>query len=548
MAKLTIFPLTLIIAMLLSACDSSDVPAAHTTQAQMSAIASGAEIAGANGIHIGPDGLLYIASVVGSDITVIDPETGETIKRYTADDGVVGPDDVAFGPDGSFFWTSILTGEVAGFTPDGEKVVAAELEPGVNPITFSDDGRLFTAQCFLGDKLYEVDPKGIEAPRLISDELGPNCGLNGMDWGPDARLYGPRWFKGEVVSFDVDDNTMRTEASGFQTPAAVKFDSKGRLHVLDTGTGEVIRIDGEDRTVIASLVPGLDNFAFDDEDRLFVSSFADGFIKRIDDTGITTLKPGGMAHPGGIAMLNGNVVVADNHAIRAYNPETGGEAYVQRNVVGVGKMGGAINLASDGDDLILVSWFSNDVRVWNPKTQTLKARYTQQSLPVSAVRYHDNVVVAQHGKSRVVALQAEGEQVIATNLPAPTGLVVAADNLYASDRELGQILLIAKDGVPLPEPTVVVDKLTTPEGFVVTPRGFIVVEADTGQIVQVDSGGERTVLGEIPPGRQAASPGQPPSMIFNGITMQREDRLFVTGEIDNSLYRLDLHTGQGPQN
>lgn len=540
----TVLPI-LFSSILLIGCSKTETSneSADSEQPEITVIATGAEIAGANGIHFGPDGLLYVASVVGSDITAIDPDTGETQKRYTADDGVIGPDDIAFGPDGSFYWTSILTGEVAGFTPEGKKIVAAKLEPGVNPITFSDDGRLFTAQCFLGDKLYEIDPKGEEAPRLISDELGPGCGLNGMDWGPDDRLYGPRWFTGEVVSFDVDNNSMRLEADGFQTPAAVKFDSRGHLHVLDTGTGEVIRLDGPDgdeRTVIASLVPALDNFAFDEDDRLFVSSFADGFVKRIDDEGVTTLKPGGMAHPGGITFLNGDIIVADNHAIRAYDPETGESQYVQRSVVGVGEMGGALNIAHDGDDLILVSWFSNDVRIWNPESMTRKARYTEMSLPVSAVRYEGDIVVAQHGKNRVVALQDESERTIASGLPAPTGLVVAANNLYVSDRKRGQILLIARNGEPLPEPTIVIEGLTTPEGFVVTPTGFIVMEADTGQIVQVDSGGAREVLGEVPPGRQAASTGQPPSMIFNGITMPAEDTLFVTGEMDNKLYRIDL--------
>ena len=61
----------------------------------------------------------------------------------------------------------------------------------MNPITFSDDGRLFVSQCALGDHLFELDPDGSEGPRLITDQLGPGCGLNGMDWGPDDRLYGP---------------------------------------------------------------------------------------------------------------------------------------------------------------------------------------------------------------------------------------------------------------------------------------------------------------------------------------------------------------------
>ena len=80
--------------------------------------------------------------------------------------------DVAFNKNGDFYWTSILTGEVAGFSHDGIRVVAANLGPGVNPITFSDDGRLFVAQCFFGDGLYEVDPLGEKEPRSIRDDLG----------------------------------------------------------------------------------------------------------------------------------------------------------------------------------------------------------------------------------------------------------------------------------------------------------------------------------------------------------------------------------------
>ena len=33
-----------------------------------------------------------------------------------------------------------------------------------------------------------------------------------MDWGPDGRLYGPRWFNNEVVSVDVDSGDLRVEA------------------------------------------------------------------------------------------------------------------------------------------------------------------------------------------------------------------------------------------------------------------------------------------------------------------------------------------------
>ena len=93
-------------------------------------IATGANISGANGIHFGPDGLLYVASVIGSELLAIDPANGEIKHRWNSEQGVEGPDDVAFNANGDYFWTSILTGEVAGFRADGERVVAATLSRG----------------------------------------------------------------------------------------------------------------------------------------------------------------------------------------------------------------------------------------------------------------------------------------------------------------------------------------------------------------------------------------------------------------------------------
>ena len=506
-------------------------------------IATGANIAGANGIHFGPDGYLYVASVVGSDLTVLDPESGAIIKRYGAEDGVFGPDDVAFAPDGSFYWTSILSGEVAGFQTDGTKVVAAQLPPGPNPITFSDNGRLFVSQCFLGTNLYELDPLGESDPRIISDSLGPGCGLNGMDWGPDGRLYGPRWFVGEVVSFDVDTGEMRVEADGFETPASVKFNTKGELHVLDTGRGQVIKVTDAGNEIVAQLTPGLDNFAFDKNNTVFVSSFTDGFVKRVNADGSqTSLQPGGMSHPGGVAIMDGRAVLADSHAIRGYDLESGEETLTQRDIPGVGKMGGAINLSVDGENLLLSSWFDGDVRIWNPTTQTRIGQFPGLSGPVAAVRYGDMVVVAEHGKRRVVGLTLgeDTEVLFASDLPAPTGLVVQAGNLYVSDRERGEILMIGQGGSPVAEPAVVADNLTTPEGFVVTGRGFVVVEADPGNVTEVNASGDRTVLAEIPPGTRAASSGPPPSWIFNGIALGPDGRLFVTGETNRVLYCITL--------
>ena len=520
--------------------ESEVVNSAPQPAVKVEIIATGAEIAGANGMALGPDGLLYVASVLGSSITALDPESGAVQRIYRESEGVIGPDDIAFSSDGAWYWTSIMTGEVAGFDVSGNKVIAANLTPGVNPLTFSDDGRLFVSQCFFGVNLYEVDPAGVVDARLISDTLGPGCGLNGMDWGPDGRLYGPRWFQNEVVSFDVDTGSMRTEATGFNTPAAVKFDAAGRLHVLDTGTGELFRMQGSARELVARFAPGLDNFEIDPNGRFFVSSFVDGFVKRVNVDGtITELLPGGMAHVGGITFHEGLLVVADLHSIRAFQPD-GQEVYITRNVLGTGVMGGALNIASDGAQLILTSWVDGDVRIWDQAAQRQTFRKAGLAGPVAAVRFGSEVVVSEHGAGRGVGFDADGAETVvyAEDLPAPSGLWSSGGDLYVSDRTLGQILQLTQAGSMLSPHRVVASGLTTPEGFVVKDQFFVVVEADLGQITRIDAAGERLALADVPKGSQAASPAQPPSQVFNGIAIDDQGALYVPGESNRVLYKI----------
>ncbi|MGD8832334.1 MAG: WD40 repeat domain-containing protein, partial [Pseudomonadales bacterium] len=407
----------LAVCVLVAGCAEEKAPAPLEVQV----LVTGANISGANGLHFSPDGRLFVASVMGSELVVLDPDSGAVLERISR--GVDGPDDVAFDAAGDYYWTSILTGEVAGMTTDGVRISAATMTPGVNPITFSPDGRLFVAQCFFDDKLFEVDPLGDEPPRLISDELGPGCGLNGMDWGPDDRLYGPRWFQHQVVSFDVDEGDMRVEATGFEVPAAVKFDSHGVLHVLDTMAGAVIRVDDGKQTVVATLEPGLDNLAFDADDRLFVSSFVDGTVWRVQPDGSSIeLQPGGMAHPGGITARTSpdgvQVLVADLHALRAFG--TSGEvAWTERNILGVGELGSVLAVAPDGDNLILTSFTDNNVRIWDPSRRRNLARIDNLQMPVSAVRFGDALVVAEYLAGQVRALNAPPPVIIANGLQAP---------------------------------------------------------------------------------------------------------------------------------
>ena len=515
-------------------------------------LARGAQVRGANGILFGPDGKLYIASVLTPAIAVMDPESGEIEKRLGPDQGVKGPDDLAFGPDGSLYWTDIVYGEVSRLTPDGVATVVADLGPGVNPITFSDDGRLFVSQCFFDDKLYELDPTGAREPRLITDQLGPGCGLNGMDWGPDGFLYGPRWFQGEVVRVNVETGEFHTVVDGFGVPAAVKFDSQGRLHVLDTLAGEVLQVDLDAGTkeVVGRIEPrSADNLAFDESDRLFVSSYTDGYIVEVlDKNNNRTVSPGGLTMPGGIDLVEteegDRLFITNFFSLRELDAITGQERGAVREVIGFSQLGSVMSVRSDGQYLVVTSWFDNQVNIWDPNAESLVAVFQGISQPIDAMFFQDDIVVTEFQTGNVVRLNPrspEQRTVIASGLRAPAGLASAGENLYVSDRTTGQILQIMEDGVELQSPRVLADGLEGPEGIDIGKNGRIfVVEADAGRVVSIDrQTGSIEVLAEGLELHLETQGNFPVTMAFNGLAVGSES-VFVTGDKAGVLYRIDL--------
>ncbi len=515
-------------------------------EAAVRTIGASASFRGVNGILFGPDGDLYLSSVVTPAVARIDPESGEILANWGREDGARSPDDLAFGPDGSVYWTDISDGDVTMRTPAGETRVVASPGVGVNPITFSDDGRLFVSQCFMDTGLFELDPTGAREPRLIRGDLGPGCGLNGMDWGSaDGKLYGPRWFRGEVVRVDVDSGEMQTVADGFGVPAAVKFDSEGVLHVLDSLRGEVVRVGGDgSREVVARATPGLDNFAFDAADRLFLSSFADGFIvEALSPDENRTVLAGGLNMPGGLALIGDGpdprLVVADFFALRSLDPATGEELAVVRDVIGFSDIGTSMSAyaAADGR-LLLSSWFDNAVRLWDPAAGTLIRRFGDLAAPIDAIEFDGDIVVSQWAAGNVIAFspdRPEEKRVLAEGLSGPAGLTDANGSLYVTDNLAGTVLRI--DGGQA-EP--VAQGLDQPEGLAAANGRLYVVEAGKGRVAAVDpANGEVTTVAEdlelhVPP-----SGAFPNTMLFNGIATDG-NTAWVAGDAANTIYVIDL--------
>jgi sugar lactone lactonase YvrE len=535
-------------------------------------IVRGSPIHGANGIYFDKHDRLHIASVMGGEIIVMDPMTGTVLDRLGSDVGVMGPDDCTFGPDGSLYWTDIMIGEVGRLTPGGV-VTKQFVAVGVNPITFSDDGRLFVALDFMGDAIYELDPNLVNPPRLIRSNVGM---MNGMDWGPDGYLYGPIITQGRVAKVDVDTGALMTAVAGFVSPAAVKFNSLGQLHVGDSGAGTVIRVDisTKKKTVVATGLEGLDNLAFDSHDRLFVSNFQNGSIHWVRRSGkLRQISGGGMITPAGVAVMppapgqgRESVFIADLWCLREFHGGSGRQRSVEdHNLVFPGGITSPLTVAADGSNLIVSSWFGGTVQIWDPKTRRVlkDLMYPPDfvGFVINAIGHQDDLVIAEFVPptptmdpyGRVVQVKrnnimnrvtlAEGlVEAFGIPLVIPAGLASAGDTVWVSDWATGIVWQISSPGVLFPVAT----GLSNPEGLAVDLDGsLLVVESGAGRLthINLNSLDPATGLAELTTlvtgfkrGAEAIA-GTLPLGMLNGVAVGPKGDIYVTGDRNNVLYR-----------
>ena len=246
---------------------------------EVTRLVPGSAFHGVHGLAIDKAGHLFAGSVAGAALYEVDIAGGTAKVAIPAPIGMA--DDIAFAPDGTMAWTGFLAGDLYSRKGDGPIRKLASGLPGINSLAFRKDGRLYATTVFLGDTLYEIDVEGVKPPRQIMEKMG---GLNGFEFGADDKLYGPLWFKGQIAKVDVDKAELTVVADGFKVPAAVNFDSKGNLWVVDTALGQLVRVDPNSgaKTMVVQLKPSLDNLAIDDNDRIYVSNMADNGIQEVD--------------------------------------------------------------------------------------------------------------------------------------------------------------------------------------------------------------------------------------------------------------------------
>ncbi len=520
----------------LAACVLLYSAGATATDWTLDHLVPGGPFKGIHGLGVGPDGLIYVGSVIGQTLHTVDPRTGATAVFVPPTAGLA--DDVEFGADGTIFWTGFSNGTLNARSPGGGTRVIASGLPGLNSLAMDAKGRLFATQVFAGDALWEMDPTGEKPPRLVMKDMG---GLNGFDFGPDGRLCGPLWFKHQVACIDVDTASLEVVAEGFKVPAAVNFDSRGRLHAIDNETGEVFRIDtaAHTRERVAVAPTNLDNLAFDAADRLYVTNMSDNAIYEVplDGRPLRTVISSPLTLPGGIALQGNTLYVADHFTMRKVDTQSGTVQDIDRSLL---TNGYPSTIATSATRIASASVESGVVQLRDRASERPLAVWVGMARPGAiAVTDERHVAVAEIGTGKLLALDAsrpDTREVLAEGLEQPMGLVRRGSEWFVSESAAGRVSALGAKGAR----RVVVEGLQQPEGLAFMPDGRLAVaETGTGRVLLVDTAtGERETIARGLPLGIADAPGAPPGMIPTGVAVDAAGTVYLSSDRESSLLRL----------
>ncbi|HKQ15545.1 MAG TPA: SMP-30/gluconolactonase/LRE family protein [Steroidobacteraceae bacterium] len=492
---------------------------------------------GVHGLAFDANDVLFAGSVVGHSIYRVDTATGTVTTFVGAPEGMA--DDLVFLADGTVVWTSIQHGVVRARKGDGPVRKLADLV-SVNSINVRKDGRLFAAQVFGGDGLWEIDPAGVKPPRLILKDLG---GFNGFDIGPDGKLYGPLWFKHQAVRIDPDTGKLDVIADGFDTPAAANFDSKWNLYVLDTARGEVVRVDIKSgkKQVLAKLAPSLDNLAIDSHDRMFVSNMADNGIQEVNvRTGaVRQVVKGALAIPLGIAAISegthDTLYVADTFALRTVDGAQGKVQDIARSHAAGTPIGYPVAVTANRR-YVVVTNNEGPVQRYDRDTMKLLQSWSDTHAGNAIEMPSGALIVAEttRGKLSRISGNGTGEErdEILADLAAPLGLAIADDNaVYVSEMASGQLSQI---NVNSGARRVIAQGLDRPQGIATDGSAVLVVEAGKGRLLRVEaeSGAVEVIARDLPVGLKNVP------ITLSGVAVGGGGTIYVSSDVENSIWRL----------
>jgi len=498
---------------------------------------------GANGLCTGADGRIYVAQVVGSQISAIDLKTGEIEAISPKGGDIVAPDDVAFDSRGNLYATEVMDARVSVRGKDGKARVLQGDLPNANGITVHKD-RLFVNECRIGGRLMELGLEG-GAPRVLLEGIPmPNA----MEVGPDGLLYFPVMAVGEIWRIKLEGGTSEKVAEGLIYPDSVKFDSKGFIVTTEAATGKVLRIDPKngEKTVLAQLEPGLDNCTLVG-DRLFASHFTGQITEILPGGDTRTLTPGALCWPLDLSVgADGTLFIADGTHFYARQPNgalrTVGMMFspgYPANVRGV--------VATGGGEFITTNTVGQVVRYRPEKMeQDVIAQGLDQELYGVAIAPGGAIVVAELGAGRVLSIRGDKVDELAKGLRAPMGVTFTPDGAcVVSESRGGRVVKL--DGAGGAD--TLLDGLKEPQGVLVHEGQLYVVDAGKKAVVAFDlkTKTRTTIASNLPVGTPAGVTAKPlrgiqpfsgPQGPFAGIAAGPDGTLYVSADADGTVLAL----------
>jgi len=529
-------------ALLLSAC-AAPPPSRPAAWGAPEVLVAPSAFSGVHGLAVDTKGRLLAGSVVGYSMWEVDRKSGAAKVFIGAPEGQA--DDIAVGPKGELAWTNYLMGMLRYRESDTApmKVLAKDL-PGLNSTDFDRrNGKLYASQVFLGDALWEVDVSGAKPPRLIAKDMG---GFNGFEVGSDGMLYGPLWFKGQVVKINPENGAITVINGEFKTPAAANLDGKGNLWVVDTRTGELCKVElagpnAGRKTVVKQFKTALDNLAIAPDGTIYVSNMADNSVESYDPaTGATRLLTGGkLAVPAGLKYDDGSLYVADIFGFRQVDAKSGAVKDIFRMQASEMEYPFAVGVSAK--QFALTSWFTGTVQLVDRATLKTNAMIHGLKAPYDALPMDDGSVlyaeIATGNITRASGTDFKQTKVVASGLAGPVQMALGRDGTLYVTEAAGKLTRVnLSDG----SKTEVAGGLALPEGVAQTPWGSLVVaEAAARRLVEIDpaTGAKRTIAENLEIGLPAG-PGMPPPYCATGVAVGPDGTVYFTANRNNALYRI----------
>jgi len=528
------------VAALITACHYS----LAASEVMVEILVPGSVMQAVEGIDFGPDGMIYGTSIHAQAVYRIDPVSGLVSIAIAAPYGE--SDDVAVGPIGSpvegvLAWTAQRTGEIRIQRPGGMPEVMMRNTPRVNPIAFTPDGRLFTAQVGAGENsIWELDLIGNNPPRLVAKNQGA---VNGFGFGRDGRLYAPHFGTDQLFAIDVEEGTFRVIAEGVGSSAAAKVDANGDVWSVDYKTGDVwlTEIETSKSRIITSFPPPLDNLTIGKDGIIYLANLAvSGIIGFEPETGESwDVTVGSFTVPLGMTMtmFEGKeaILVADPFGYRFVDPENG----VITRQPEMWSSGASSSVAANDQYIVTTYTDSKRIKKIDRETGRVLVNSTALSTPRGIVMTSDGeVIIADSAGNRLVRLVGANVEEVASGLNEPVDILLETEStVLVTEVESGTISRVSLLSGSREE---LISGLHDPRGLARLPDGrVVVVEPGLGMLTAFDlvTGLQTELIRGLPVSIDRLDL---PTNTPLGIVVDSNGAIYVSCGADNSILRVSV--------